>query len=82
LSAAPGKIGFTVCPLDTDVLTTKFQDWVDTDILAMKQPWDVDSLLLRDYALDKSVVRKNERRSDVRRKGQLVDQETDRVQGE
>jgi len=46
--------------LDTDVLTTKFQDWVDTDILAMKQPWDVDSLLLRDYALDKSVVRKND----------------------
>ncbi|HEX3998196.1 MAG TPA: hypothetical protein VHX65_06580 [Pirellulales bacterium] len=46
--------------LDTDVLTTKFQDWVDTDILAMKQPWDVNSLLIRDYTLDRSVVRKDD----------------------
>ena len=44
--------------LDTDILTTKFQDWVNTDILAMKQPWDVDSLLLRDYALERAIVRK------------------------
>ena len=47
--------------LDTDILTTKFQDWVDTDILAMKQPWDVDSLLFRDYAsVDHAIVRKDD----------------------
>ena len=40
--------------LDTDVLTTKFQDWVDTDILALKQPWDVNSLLLRNYTVDRT----------------------------
>lgn len=46
--------------LDTDVLTTKFQDWVDTDILAMKQPWDVNSLQIRDYSLEQAVNRKDD----------------------
>ena len=68
--------------LDTDVLTTKFQDWVDTDILAMKQPWDVNSLLLARLLARQDGRPQERRRSDIRRKGQLGDQETHRVQGQ
>jgi hypothetical protein len=45
--------------LDTELLTTKFQDWVDTDILGLKQHWDINRLLLRDYALESSGARKD-----------------------
>ena len=47
--------------LDTDVMTTKFQDWVDADILALTQPWDITDLQLRDYSLEsQSITRKND----------------------
>jgi len=55
-----GQDRIYVVSLDTDVLTTKFQDWVDTDILGMKQPWDVVSLALRDYTIERSLVRKSD----------------------
>lgn len=44
--------------LDTDVFTTKFQDWVDTDILAIKQPWDITNMLVRDYSIDHAINRR------------------------
>ncbi len=44
--------------LDTDVFTTKFQDWVDADILAIKQPWDITNMLLHDYSIEQTINRK------------------------
>ena len=44
--------------LATDEFSTQFQKWIDTDLLGLKQNWDINELQLRDYTLDNALVRK------------------------
>jgi Domain of unknown function (DUF4340) len=52
--------------LSTDLFTTKFQDWIDPDLLGLKQHWDITKMQVRDYSLEEgrdghvAVARKNE----------------------
>lgn len=53
--------------LDTDVFSTKFADWIDSDMLQIKQHWDITKMGLRDYSVD----RDNEHRLVVDRKNDI-----------
>lgn len=44
--------------LATDEFSTQFQKWIDTDLLGLKQNWDINELQLRDYTLDTALTRK------------------------
>ena len=43
--------------LATDMFSTKFQEWIDPDLLNLKKQWDINSLKLRDYTMEGSLVR-------------------------
>ncbi|HEV2972779.1 MAG TPA: DUF4340 domain-containing protein [Pirellulales bacterium] len=38
--------------LATDLFSTKFPDWIDSDLLGLKQHWDITKLQIRDYNLE------------------------------
>lgn len=44
--------------LATDMFSTKFQEWIDPDLLNLKKQWDINRLKLRDYTMAGSLVRK------------------------
>ncbi len=37
--------------LPTDVFSSNFADWIDTDLLGLKQHWDITKVDVRDYSL-------------------------------
>jgi hypothetical protein len=51
--------------LSTDLFTSKFQDWIDPDLLGIKAHWDITEMKVRDYTLADNdgriaVARKND----------------------
>ncbi|HKD37352.1 MAG TPA: hypothetical protein VKB78_11145, partial [Pirellulales bacterium] len=38
--------------LSTDLFTSKFQDWIDPDLLGIKAHWDITDVKVRDYDLE------------------------------
>ena len=46
--------------LASDPFATNFQDWIDTDLLQLKQSYDITHLQFRDYSLDEKLIRKDD----------------------
>ena len=44
--------------LDTAPFSTKFQDWIDPDLLDLKKQWDINQLAFRDYTIEGELIRK------------------------
>ena len=50
LCASPAKTPFTASQLKTDKFSTKFHDWIETDLLKLN-PWDIAGVNLHDYSV-------------------------------
>lgn len=47
----PGKSRVYQVKIDPSQLSTKFEDWIETDLLKVSS-WDVDSVTIRDYSME------------------------------
>lgn len=47
----PGKSSVYQVKIDPTQLSTKFEDWIETDLLKVSS-WDVDSVTIRDYSME------------------------------
>lgn len=50
--AVPGQNRIATIKVDVAKLSTKFSDWIETDLLKLGSVWDVSKLSLHDYSFD------------------------------
>ncbi len=50
--ALPGQKRVATIKIAVDKLSTKFGDWIETDLLTLGSVWDVSKLALHDYSFD------------------------------
>ncbi len=58
----PGQDAVYRVAMRTDKFSTKFEDWIETDLLKMN-PWDISQITLHDYSLGQGITRDGELRT-------------------